>query len=101
MNHVTLKIPLPLLMFGGLFQCNDLGGPGIQVLHEPLDRSAFSGGIAAFEDDHDFLAAHLDPVLHLQKLDLKLGFFFLVLGAGNTVGIGVFAFIEKPTAIRP
>jgi hypothetical protein len=47
------------------------GCPRVEVLHEPLDRPALAGGVAALEDD-DVLGPHvLGPVLELQQLDLE------------------------------
>jgi hypothetical protein len=41
------------------------------VLGEPLDRAALAGRVAPLEDDDDFLAGVLDPVLQLDQFDLQ------------------------------
>jgi hypothetical protein len=41
------------------------------VLHEPLDRAALAGRVAALEDDDQPLTGVLDPLLKLQQLDLQ------------------------------
>jgi hypothetical protein len=40
------------------------------VLHEALDGAALASGVAALEQDDDFLAGFLDPALYLEQLYL-------------------------------
>jgi hypothetical protein len=82
--HVALEVPLPAFASVGLFQRHDARLARVQVLHEPLDRAALAGRVAAFEQHDEFLAGLLDPFLHLQQFDLKL---CLLLFIGMSCGI--------------
>jgi hypothetical protein len=61
----------------------------VQVLGEPLDRAALSGGVAALEEHHDPLTGVLDPGLHLEQLDLQGPLDDLVLVPGHPLVVGV------------
>ena len=80
-GDVALEVPLGLLHVGGHRQCDDPGAAGVEVLHEPLDRAALAGGVAALEDDGHLLAGVLDPDLQLEQLDLQVALDPLVLAA--------------------
>ena len=62
---------------------------GVEVLHEPLDRAALAGGVAALEHHDDALAGVLDPGLHLEQLDLQQPLGHLVLAAGHPLVVRV------------
>ena len=59
------------------------------MLHEPLDRAALPGGVAALEQDHVLGARVLRPVLELQQLDLQLVLLFFVDVAIEPLVVGV------------
>jgi hypothetical protein len=71
---VPLEIPLGLLAFGRLLQCDDPGAARVEVLHEPLDRAALAGRVAPLEQDDQLLLRPLHPVLQLEQLDLEQPF---------------------------
>ncbi len=72
MADVALEVPLPLLDLGRLLERHHARRARVQVLHEALDRAALAGRVAALEQHDDLLPRLLDPVLHLQQLDLQL-----------------------------
>ena len=59
------------------------------MLHEPLDRPALAGGVAALEQDHDPLAGLLHPGLQLQQLHLQVVLLALVGLARHQVPVRV------------
>ncbi|MCW2542050.1 MAG: hypothetical protein JWN95_3775 [Frankiales bacterium] len=89
MGDITLEVPLRLFTLGWLFQSDHAGSAGIQMLGEAFDGAALAGGIPAFEDQDDFLAAGFNPVLQLQQFDLKCPLALLVLAAGHSLVVRV------------
>lgn len=69
-GHVTLEVPLCLFALGRFFQCHHPGGPGVQVLHEPLNGAAFAGGVASLEQDHVPGAGASAVILQLEQFYL-------------------------------
>jgi hypothetical protein len=59
------------------------------MFHVALDGAALAGGIAAFEQHDDLLAAVAHPALHLQQLDLQLFLLRFVVGAADTGAIRI------------
>jgi hypothetical protein len=55
------------------------------MLCEALDRSAFTCGVSPFKQNHDALARVFNPVLKLQKLDLKLSLHDLIIRARHSL----------------
>ena len=78
MLHVTLKIPLTAFLFGRFFQSNNPCATRIQMFHETLNRSAFTGCIAAFKQNHHALTRFFHPRLQFQQFDLQFKFSRLV-----------------------
>jgi len=70
-RDVPLEVPLGALPVGRLLQRHDPRAARVEVLHEPLDRAALAGGVAALEHDHQALLRPLRPVLQLEQLDLQ------------------------------
>jgi len=97
MADITLEVPLPLFFFGRFFERHHPGAARIQVFHEPLDRAAFTGRVASLENHNDALTAVLDPVLHLQKFNLKLLLACLVLFTAHATLVGVV--VGQPGAV--
>jgi hypothetical protein len=62
---------LAALGLARLFQRHHAGAARIEVLHEALDRAAFSCRVATFEQDDDLLPRLLHPGLELEQLDLQ------------------------------
>src|SRR5262249_60004847 len=80
MSHVALEVPLASFALARCRQGDDRRTPGVQVLHEALDRAALTGGIAALEE-HDQLPTRVpQPRLSLQQLDLEIPLLDLLLG---------------------
>ena len=59
------------------------------MLIEALDCPALAGGVTPLEDQEQALPSLLDPALNLEKLDLQLAFFGLVLGTAHLARIRV------------
>jgi hypothetical protein len=78
MGHVPLEVPLGLFPLARLLQRHHRRPPGVEVLHEALDRPALARRVASLEDDHDLLPGLLDPVLQLDQLDLEQVLLMLV-----------------------
>jgi len=78
LGDVSLKVPLGFFAFGGGSQGDNAGDAGIEGLGDPLDDAPLSGGVSAFEEDDDFQALVLDPLLELDQLDLEAGKLFFV-----------------------
>ena len=93
--YVALKIPLPSLMIGRLFEGYDARGPRVQMFHEALDGTALAGCVPSFTNDHDTFARHLDPVLNLEQFDLQFLFVLLVGCAPYPGLVGICAASEK------
>jgi len=72
MRDIELEIPLAGLGLGRPRQGDDPGEARVQMLRQPLDNPAFPRGVAALEDDDEALPLALDPILHLDQLDLEL-----------------------------
>ena len=54
--NVALEVPLSTLDLGRFLQRDHARAARIEVLHEPLDRTALAGGVPSLEQDHDALA---------------------------------------------
>src|SRR3954447_21837534 len=65
-HHEALEVPLVLLAVAGLRQGHRPGVPGIEVLHEPLDRPALAGIVTALEQQHVLALRLRRPGLELQ-----------------------------------
>jgi len=89
MLEVALEVPLTLLRVGRLLERDDPCLPWVQMLHEPLDRPALAGGVAALIEDQRARAGGTDPFLQLEKLDLEKPLGHLVLVAVEPFGIRV------------
>ena len=72
MPDVALEIPLRTLCLGRLLKRNHSGRAWIQVLGKPLDRAAFTSGIATLEQGYYSLPCCFRPALRFQKLYLQL-----------------------------
>jgi hypothetical protein len=83
MRHVPLEVPLGAFALGGFLEGDDAGAARVEALHEPLDRAALAGRVAALEHKHVPGAGVLGPILQLQQLDLEQPLFFLVLRSGH------------------
>ena len=70
-RDVPLEVPLRALAFGGRTERDDACEPRVEPLHDPLDRAALAGGVAAFEDHDDAQTLVHDPLLHPHELDLQ------------------------------
>ena len=66
------------------------------MLHVALDRAALAGGVAAFEQHDDLLAALLDPALRLEQLLLQFQHVLFIGRGAQARGIGIFAGLEHP-----
>src|SRR6266436_8452947 len=53
MRHVALEVPLGAFALVRSWQRRDPADPRIEALRDPLDDSALSRRVAAFENDHD------------------------------------------------
>ena len=78
LGHVALEIPLRLLALRRNAEGADTGDPGVEGLGDPLDNSAFAGGVSALEEADDLQPARPDPLLQLHELDLQANQFRLV-----------------------
>ena len=58
-GDIAMEVPLTTLCLCWLGQRDDASCPRIEVFHEPLDRAALAGRIAAFEQDHMLRARFL------------------------------------------
>src|SRR5450755_703939 len=92
MLDVALEVPLPAFHLARLLERDDAGTARVEVLHEALDRAALACGVPTLEQDHDALAAFLDPGLQLQELDLEAVLLSLVALARQEVLVGISAF---------
>ena len=72
MREVALDVHLRLLALGRRGQRDHAEDARAGALGDALDDAALAGGIAAFEQHADLGAAGLDPLLHLDQLDLEL-----------------------------
>jgi len=70
MGSVALEIPLRLLALRRGAQSNYAADARVQLLRDALDRATLSGGIPAFEQDHDFQPAVANPFVKLHEFDL-------------------------------
>ena len=86
---VALKIPLPHFAFGWFLKSDDVGGLGVQVLHEPFDGATFSGGITPFKKNEDSLPGGFDPLLDLEEFGLKLKALLFVFRRRHFFAIGI------------
>ena len=86
---VALEVPGGGFTRGGLFQRDDAGTTGVEVLVEAFDGAALAGGVASFEKDDVALACGLGPVLPLEELDLQGALDVLVLGAFHLLVVRV------------
>src|SRR6201999_3616793 len=70
-RYVPLEGPLGPLALGRLLQRDHAAAARIEMLGEPLDRTALARGVAALEEDDDPLPGVLHPALQLDQLDLQ------------------------------
>jgi len=84
-GDVALEEPFALFLVGGFGERHHAGVARVEVFHVALDRAALAGGVAAFEEDDEFLPGLLCPDLHLEQFGLKLELHRLV-GAGGERG---------------
>ena len=66
MFDVALEVPLVLFSLGGLGERDHAGVPDVDVFVEALDSAAFTGGIAALEDNEVASFIVHRPVLEFQ-----------------------------------
>ena len=71
MRHVALEIPLRFFAFGWRTQRDRAADARVQPLRYPLDHTTFAGGIAAFEQHHQFETVGDDPVLKGDQFTLQ------------------------------
>jgi len=88
-RNVTLQVPLGLLTLGRLVQGDHVRAARVQVLGEPLDRSALARRVAALEQDDEPALLGADRPLQLQHLDLQQALGLLVLTPAQLLGVGV------------
>ncbi len=89
MLHVALEVPLGQFTLGRLLQRHDARATRVQMLGEPLDRTALARRVPTLEDDHDLLTGLLDPRLQLQQLDLQPALLTLVSAARHLLVVRV------------
>ena len=87
--HVALEVPLAPLALARRRQRHHGGPSGVEVLHEPLDRPALAGRVAALEEDDELLSGLPQPLLGLQQLDLQQPLADLVLAARHPLVVRV------------
>src|SRR5262245_20650373 len=71
MRHLSLEIPLRPLALARSRQRHDTTDPRVEPLSNPLDSTAFAGGIAPLKDDNDLELAVNYPILQLDQLALQ------------------------------
>jgi hypothetical protein len=76
MREIALKVQLRLLAVGRRRQRHHPEHPGADPLCDRLDRAAFPGGVASFEDDDDPQAMMLGPLLQCAQLYLQFAQLF-------------------------
>ena len=86
---VSLEVPLPALDLAGLVKGHDARAPGVEVLHETLDRATLARRVPALEKDDDLPARTPDPALYLEQFDLEWGLLFLVFAPLHLLGVGI------------
>jgi hypothetical protein len=89
MFDVALKLPLPGFPLGRLLQGDDVGSAGVEVLHEPLDRSSLGCGVASLEMDQDSLPSRLHPLLNLEQFGLQSELYPLIFGSRHLIFVGI------------
>ncbi len=95
MSDISLEIPLAPFGFGGFRQSHVTGCSGIHELADGEDRSAFTGGIAPFENADHAAPGVLEPVLQLDELDLQAFERLLILIRLHLFGIGIAAGLQR------
>jgi hypothetical protein len=84
MGHVALEVHLRLLALGRRGEGHDAEDAWADPFGDALDDPALAGRVAPFEHYTDLGAAGLDPLLHLDQLDLELFHLLLeLLGRGS------------------
>ncbi len=71
MRHIALKIPLALFPLGRRGQGDDAATARVKALGDSFDHPALSGGIAAFEQNDQFVIGGLHPILQSDQFGLK------------------------------
>jgi hypothetical protein len=84
-GDVALEVPLGLLALGRRRQRHDPADARVRPLGDPLDHTALTGGITAFEDHNDLQPVGLDVLLHDHELALELPQLPVELGASQRV----------------
>jgi hypothetical protein len=82
---VTLRVDLGFLPVGWRGESDQTEDAWTDALQDPLDDSAFAGGVAAFKEDYNARFGLLHPFLQLDQLDLQFkefGFVLFVLHLG-------------------
>jgi hypothetical protein len=72
MREIALHVHLRLLAVRGCGQCDDPKDTRAYPLGDGLDRAAFAGGIASFEDDDHAQSLRFDPLLQHTQSALQL-----------------------------
>ncbi len=72
MRHVALEIPLRLFAFGWRTQRHRAADTRVQPLRYSLDHTTLAGGIAAFEQHHQFETVGDDPILKGDQFTLQV-----------------------------
>src|SRR6056297_1286604 len=85
---ITLEIPLCGLGVGGFGERHHPRAARVEVLAEPLDGAALSGGIAPLEDDGHARTGLARPVLEFDQFDLEVLKFLFIDLLGHAFGIG-------------
>src|SRR5690348_6242571 len=95
MRQVALDVHLRFLAVRGRWQRYDAKHAGAAALGDRPYRTAFSGGVAALEDDDDPLPLRLHPILHQAELGLKpeqvlfIGLAFQLAGLDLSLGSAI------------
>ena len=71
MRDVALDIDLGFFAFGRSRQCDDSEHARADSLGDAFDHAAFSGGIASFEQNDNFRAGMLHPLLEFHQFDVE------------------------------
>jgi hypothetical protein len=79
LSDVSLRIQLRPLTFRRRRQRDMSEDARADALHDAMNYSAFTGGVASLENHYNLRASGLHPVLHLDQLGLKFVELLLVL----------------------
>ncbi|BAK10636.1 hypothetical protein PAJ_0556 [Pantoea ananatis AJ13355] len=72
MSNVTLEIPLGFFAVVRCWQGGNPAGARVKALRDAFDNTAFTGGVAAFEQNDQPMAGAHHPVLKLNQFALQV-----------------------------